>query len=73
MTELDRSGERTGTVSSFDEEVGLGEIAGDDGATYGFHCIEIADGSRSIDVGTAVRFALLAKFGRSEAAAIRPV
>jgi hypothetical protein len=37
-----------------------------------FHCIEIADGSRAIDIGTEVSFDLLAKFGRWEAANIRP-
>lgn len=70
MTELAHGHRRTGTVTSFDEQVGLGVIAGDDGADYRFHCIEIADGTRTIDAATPVRFELLAKFGRWEAAAI---
>ncbi len=61
----------TGTVTAFDESVGLGTITSEDGSEHSFHCIEISDGSRSIAVGTAVSFDLLAKFGRYEAARIR--
>ena len=61
---------RTGTVTVFDEAEGLGEIAGDDGRTYPFHCVEIADGNRTIAVGAAVSFDVLAKLGRYEAAGI---
>ena len=71
MTELDRGTGRRGTVSTFDESAGLGVIAGADGVDHPFHCIEIADGSRSIQVGVEVGFDLLAKFGRWEAANIR--
>lgn len=62
---------RRGTVSSFDDEVGLGVIASADGRDYPFHCIEIADGTRTIAPGTEVGFDVLAKFGRWEAARIR--
>ncbi len=62
-----------GTVDSFDAEVGLGAIRGDDGGTYPFHCTEIADGSRTIAPGTAVCFQVVAgHLGRWEAAAVRP-
>ena len=61
----------TGTVSQFDEAVGLGVITAEGGAEHAFHCIEIADASRTIAVGTTVSFELLAKFGRYEAASIR--
>lgn len=71
MTELQRSATRTGTVSDFDESVGLGVVAGADGVDYPFHCIEIADGSRSIAVGADVTFDVLAKLGRWEAANLR--
>jgi CspA family cold shock protein len=70
VTELQRS-TRTGTVAAFDELVGLGVVAGADGVDYPFHCIEIADGSRSIPVGVDVTFDLLAKLGRWEAANLR--
>lgn len=61
-----------GTVVAFDRQVGLGEVATADGATFPFHCIEIADGSRDIAVGAAVTFGLLCKLGTYEAARITP-
>ncbi len=61
----------TGQVTQFDEAVGLGVITSDSGVEHSFHCIEIADGSRTIDVGAVVSFDLLAKLGRYEAANIR--
>lgn len=70
MTELERGTGRRGVVATFDEAVGLGTISGTDRVEYPFHCIEIADGSRTIDLGTDVSFDLLAKFGRWEAANI---
>jgi cold shock CspA family protein len=46
-----------GTVVSFDEAVGLGVVeAPADGEKYGFHCTQIAGGSRTIAAGTPVRF-----------------
>jgi cold shock CspA family protein len=65
---------RTGTVTAFDEHVGLGRIRGDGGEVVGFHCVAIADGSRTIPVGTAVAYDLAAGLhGRWEAVGIRPV
>ena len=61
-----------GRVVAFDEAVGLGEVESDGGTRYAFHCIEIADGTRTIAVGTSVRFTLLCKLGRYEAADISP-
>jgi cold shock CspA family protein len=61
----------TGTVTAFDEWVGLGTITSEGGVEHTFHCIEIADGSRTIAVGATVSFDLLAKFGRYEAASVR--
>ena len=60
-----------GTVESFDEAVGLGQIRADDGRRFPFHCIAIDDGTRTIAVGTPVRFDLHPALGRYEAAAIR--
>ena len=62
----------SGTVVEFDAERGLGRIAADDGRSFPFHCTQIADGTRSIAVGAAVRFDVLAKLGRYEATAISP-
>ena len=61
---------RDGTVTDFDESRGLGEVTDETGTLYTFHCVEIADGTRSIAVGTPVRFDVMAKFGRYEAARI---
>jgi CspA family cold shock protein len=59
-----------GSVVEFDPDAGLGTVRADDGADYLFHCVEIADGTRSIEVGTRVRFEVVAKLGRYEAARI---
>ncbi len=61
---------RYGTVSAFDEARGLGEVTADDGAVFPFHSIELADGTRTIDVGAPVTFAVAPKLGRFEATAI---
>ena len=62
----------SGRVTDFDEHVGLGHVTADDGTEHLFHCVEIADGTRTIPVGTDVTFELLHKFGRAEAAQVRP-
>jgi cold shock CspA family protein len=49
-----------GTVTSFDEHRGLGEVTADDGSVYPFHCTVIADGTRTIAIGTAVEFEVIA-------------
>jgi len=61
-----------GSVTAFDDALGLGVITSDDGTAFGFHCVSIADGSRTIEVGTPVSFGVLLKLGRREAADIRP-
>ncbi len=63
---------RRGEVTEFDARAGLGTIRSDDGTEFRFHCVEIADGSRSIEVGTAVTFDVLPKYGRYEAANVGP-
>ena len=61
-----------GEVTSFDDADGLGEITGEDGAVHPFHCTQIADGSRTIAVGTTVTFEITPRLGRWEATAITP-
>lgn len=62
----------TGRVTAFDAYVGLGEVTPDDGgAAVLFHCVEIADGTRTIDVGAAVDYRPTVKFGRIEAFDLR--
>ena len=61
-------GTKTGTVTAFDEARGLGEITADGGEVHHFHCTGIADGSRTVEVGTPVRFGIIpGRLGRWEA------
>ena len=60
-------GDGFGRVVAFDPDAGLGTVRGGDGVEYLFHCVEIADGTRTIDVGVAVSFRPLAKLGTYEA------
>jgi len=48
--------ERTGNVVAFDDRRGWGQIRSDDGAVVDFHCTQLADGTRTIRAGTAVRY-----------------
>ena len=62
-----------GSVTAFDDAAGTGEVTGEDGVARPFHCTAIADGSRTIAIGTEVEFDVVAgHLGRWEAAAIRP-
>jgi cold shock protein len=62
-----------GSVSTFDEKRGLGEVTADDTTVYPFHCTVIADGTRTIAVDTRVEFEVVpGRLGRWEAAAIKP-
>jgi cold shock CspA family protein len=65
--------EATGVVAAFDDDRGLGTILADDGEEVPFHCTAIADGSRTIRVGQAVRFAVVAgRLGSWEAEHVAP-
>jgi cold shock CspA family protein len=69
-----RAGVQEGVVTEFDEAKGYGRVTAADGGEHFFHCTEIADGSRTIAVGTPVTFAVVAgRRGRWEAAGLRPV
>jgi cold shock CspA family protein len=60
-----------GVVASFDATLAFGEITGDRGQTYFFHCTQIANGSRRIEVGARVTFRVMAgRLGRWEAAEV---
>ena len=59
-----------GTVTEFDEPRGLGTIDAE-GTRYPFHCTALLDGTRTIEVGTAVTFEVRpAGRGRWEASQI---
>jgi cold shock CspA family protein len=60
-----------GQVVSFDDPRGLGVIETSGGQRYGFHCTAITDGTRTIAVGTPVRFDVVAgHLGQWEAASV---
>jgi cold shock CspA family protein len=62
---------RRGRVSDFDAHRGLGVVTADDGTAYPFHCTQLADDSRVIDVGAPVEFVVIpGGIGRWEAATI---
>lgn len=74
-------GEHFGEVVAFDGATGLGTITlGPEAArsargpvVLGFHCTQIADGSRTISAGTRVRFRVIpANLGQFEASGIEP-
>ncbi|MHB1554345.1 MAG: cold shock domain-containing protein [Acidimicrobiales bacterium] len=57
-----------GVVSAFDDARGLGTVTDDAASAWPFHCTEIADGTRSVDVGRRVAFDVVAgHLGRMEA------
>ena len=58
----------TGTVVAFDEARGLGEVEAHEGRRFPFHCTAIADGTRTVPVGSRVCFEPVAgHLGRREA------
>jgi cold shock CspA family protein len=64
-------GRRHGTVRTFDERRGMGEITSEDGNVFAFHSTAIANGSRRIAEGAQVEFDIVAGLpGCWEAAAI---
>ena len=63
----------SGTVTEFSDARGLGTVVDDNGRAYMFHVIEIADGTRTVEVGQAVRFQPLPKFGTLQAGELTKV
>jgi cold shock CspA family protein len=62
-----------GVVVEFDDHGGWGAVRGDDGREHAFHCTAIADGPRTIAVGTRVRYVVVpGHLGRWEATGIQP-
>ena len=60
-----------GTVADFDEHVGLGTLRAEDGRELLFHCTQLLDGTRTIEVGALVRFDVVAGHsGKWEAARV---
>lgn len=66
-------GEGRGFVLSFDDPRGLGVVRREDGTEYPFHCTAIADGSRTIGIGTEVVWNVSpGRLGRWEATGLKP-
>lgn len=63
-----------GVVADYDEARGYGELTqAGTGERWWFHCTAIADGTRTISAGDAVRFSLRpGHLGRYEAIDVRP-
>ncbi len=62
-----------GVVTQFDDYVALGEITDSHGRVWPFHCVSIADGTRTIEVGAKVQFETDWRVARVEAVNIRPL
>lgn len=64
---------RVAVVTEFDPVVGWGAVRVDGtDEVLGFHCLDIADGSRHIDVGTRVRCRRVGRLGHWEATHLLP-
>ncbi len=61
-----------GVVTQFDDFVALGEITDSSGRVWPFHCVSIADGTRTIEVGAKVQCETAWRVARVEAVDIRP-
>jgi cold shock CspA family protein len=60
-----------GVVVEFDAHGGFGTVRAEDGRELFFHCTQLVDGTRTIEVGAAVRFQVVAgHLGRWEAARV---
>ncbi|MFZ4113215.1 MAG: hypothetical protein ACOYKG_08555 [Ilumatobacteraceae bacterium] len=73
MQSEELSEELTGTVTAFNDAHGLGEITDSASVVWPFHCVSIADGSRTIDLGQTVTFRTGFRVARPEAVSIRSV
>ena len=56
--------QRSGRVTAFDADRGVGEVEEADGTRRSFHCTQIADGTRTVPVGAEVRYVLAPGSGR---------
>jgi cold shock CspA family protein len=64
---------RRGVVASFDDHEGSGTVAdAGSSAAWSFHCTRIADGSRTVAVGTVVTYRIEPGPYGFEAVAIAP-
>jgi cold shock CspA family protein len=70
---FDAFGVVLGVIENFDQQRGWGAMRTDSGNVYEFHCVAIADGSRTIETGQSVSAVILpGRAGRWEATRIFP-
>ena len=63
-----------GIVKEFDAHVGLGTIQAESGDLFPFHCVNIVNGTRNINIGVTVDFETFDHpRGRTEARMIEEV
>lgn len=61
-----------GVVEEFDDVIGAGYLRSESGERFFFHCVDIEDGTRHIDVGVrAVGERAVGHQGRDEVNAVR--
>ena len=61
-------------MTEFDDDKGFGVVTDDGGDAYFLHCTRIADGTRTIPIGTSVVFEVVpGHLGRWEVASVTPV
>ena len=61
----------SGVVTQWDDAAGYGTITADDGSEHFFQCTQLADGTRTTEVGTRVTFEVVpGHLGRWEAVEI---
>lgn len=73
MQSEELSEEHSGVVTAFSDVQGLGEVTDVASVVWPFHCVSIADGSRTIEVGRQVVFRTGFRVARPEAVSIRSV
>jgi cold shock CspA family protein len=62
----------TGVIESFDERRGDGLLRNGDGVGFYFHCVAIADGSRSISPGVGAEGRrVVGRLGHDEVVSVR--
>jgi cold shock CspA family protein len=63
-----------GVIESFDDARGDGTLRSDEHGVFYFHCVEILDGTRNVDVGARVRARrVVGRLGRDEAGRIQKI
>ena len=61
-----------GVIDEFDADVGVGRLRSEGGESFFFHCVDIEDGTRRIDVGVQAQGRrAVGHLGHDEVVAVR--